>query len=488
MMDDLSPKIASLPNVEADDDGGDEAKKEQALGRAIINSLFVLLRTAYIHKQNNDALLRPLEQIESKVNDILDFLQDNQFALRMASNTFFLNETLIKLDQSSYQNAEFLQVICEEMEIGAFELHDGCAEPNFRDLMISLVASIRQGPEGVEGLKRDLGPIQLKRPMKMGGGERSLLDRRQMILRTYAGALMYCNDTMEAWAKGKRPRPSELKRLVQGLVDIVNKDAVTLLGITQLRAYRKYLANHFVNTAIVALVIGKVAGLDRTELVRLGMTALLHELGAMDLPRQIIDRVDSLGEAEKQELVRLPYLSVLHLLEFKGFSMDAMARVVSVFENRAHLPAGDGYRSQTTPDAVAQMLSVADAYDHLTTSRLGNLAMRPDQALEQLLLNRENKFADWAVKMLAQGIGRYPIGTLVQLNTGERGVVFDRPADGVPGDQPQIRLIADKDGQPFGQGVFVDLSQQISTDPQRSIALTLDPELENVNVTHFFLD
>ncbi len=466
----------------------DETEREQQLARVLINSLFVLLRTAYIHSQNNAALIPPLETIQKISNIIFEHTGSNMFYLRLVSNTFFLNDTLVKLDQSSYQNANFLHVICEELGVGEIEFHDGCAEQEFRALMLTVIEAIRSGPDARGELRRDLGHIKLRKTPEMGS-TKTLLDRRQYILRTYALILMFCNNTLETWPQGKQPRPSEIKRLTQNLLDIIEEDAVTLLGLTQLRTYRKYVANHFVNVAILSLIIGRAAGLGKPELVHLGMTAIMHELGVMDLPRQIIDRIDTLGEAENEEISRLPLLSIRRMTEFGSIGMQAVARMVTVFENRGHVPLTHTYRTQAEPDVMSQILAVADAYDHLTTSRMGHAALRPDQALEVMLLNREGKFADWAVKLLAAGIGRYPIGTLVELDTGERGIVFDRPLGNTPADRPRVRLISGPDGVALTGGIVVDLAEIDETGrPMRTIRHSLDPEQEQVNVPHFFMD
>ncbi len=252
--EEITTSPASTPPVLIDPTA-DEAEREQQLARILINSLFVLLRTAYIHSQNNAALIRPLQTIHKISSIIFEHAGSNMFYLRLVSNTFFLNDTLVKLDQGSYQNASFLHVICEDLGVGEIEFHDGCAEKEFRELMSTVVDSIRKGPSAKDKLKRDLGNIKLKKAPEMGTA-RTLLDRRQYILRTYALALIFCNSMLETWPAGKRPRTSEIKRLTQNLLDIIEENAATLLGLTQMRAYRKHVANHFVNVAILALIIG----------------------------------------------------------------------------------------------------------------------------------------------------------------------------------------------------------------------------------------
>lgn len=462
---------------------------EQKLARNLINKLFVLLKTAYVHQQNNAALIRPLQNTQETVDALFRHASEDLFRLKLVSDTFFLNATMIRMDQGTFQNAEFLRVICAELDVGEWEFRKGCGEKDFRAMMVTIVDAVRSEPSSGASLRRDLGFIQLKPPVAGAVESQSLLGLRQFVLQTYATALAFGMNMIAAWRLGKRPRLSAVKRIVQGLLDIVNKDAVTLLGLMQLRAYRKDLASHFVNVAILSLITGRCAGLDKRQLVRVGMTAFLHELGTINLPKEIIERSEPLEEAQQKELSRLPLLSVGYLVELGGEGVESLGRLISVYENRAHIPMASIYQAQMVPDAMAQIVAVADAYDHLTCPRMGNTPLRPDQVLEEILLNREGKFADWAVKLLVHGVGRYPIGTLVELNTGELGIVCDWPPEAAPADRPRIRLIKDRDGAPLERHVVVDLSEIDAGEGHlRTVQRTLDTDKEGVDVVRFFLD
>jgi HD-GYP domain-containing protein (c-di-GMP phosphodiesterase class II) len=467
--------------------GKADQSQEQHLARGLINCLFVLLKTAYIHQQNNAALHRPLANIQETIYALFAATQDDTVTLSLASNAFFLNQMLVRLDSTSFQNAEFLRIICGELRIGAFEFYDGCDEQAFRTLMVSIVEAVRGDTGTTARLTRDFGTIYLQPPPSTANKE--LLDRRQFILHSYALVLMFTSQMLACWPRGRRRPLSGVKRTVQSLLDIIEADSVTLLGLTQLQDYRWHLATHLVHVTILSLLIGRRTGLPRPELVRLGMTALLHEIGAIDLPQGLLEHTDGLSDAEKTALCTLPLLSVRRLLEFPRLGPDSLPRIVAVFENRAHIPTTHSYNAQLPADVRAQLIAVADAYDHLTTSRLGHTALRPDQALGVLLRNQEGRFADWAVQLLVAAIGYYPIGTLVELDTGELGIVSGQPEEGTPVNRPQIRLIAMPDGTSISTRIVVDLCETDAAGrPLRSIHKTVAPDLVPVNVPYYFLD
>jgi HD-GYP domain-containing protein (c-di-GMP phosphodiesterase class II) len=461
--------------------------REQHLSRALINNLFVLLKTAYIHQQNNTALHRPLESIQQTTSALFEHTKSDTITLRPLSNTFFMNDTLIRLDRFSFQNAEFLRIICGEVRIGSFEFYRGCDEPAFRGLMQAIVDAVREGSSSA-AFRRDFDTIYLKPPVALSSGK-GLRHRRQFILHNYALALMFMSQVLARWSQRKHPPLSRFKRTAQNLLEMLDEDAATLLGLTQLRAYRSHPATHLVHVAILSLAIGQRVGLSRPDLVQLGMTALLHELGLMDVPPELLERLTPLGDAEQHELAKLPLFSVQRLMEFPVVGLEGIARVVSVFENRGHVPTPPTYHARLATDVKAQIMAVADAYDHLITSRLGHVALAPDRALRVLLDNREGTLAAWAVKLLASAIGRYPIGSMVELDTGEHGIVVALPPQGAPADRPPIRLVTASDGTSVEADTVVQLTAtDASGRPLRSIRQTLHPDLVPVNVPRFFLD
>jgi HD-GYP domain-containing protein (c-di-GMP phosphodiesterase class II) len=464
-----------------------EQLHEQRLGRRLVSNLFVLLKTAYVHQQNNTALHRPLANIQVTVNALFRLTHSSVITLRLAANAFFLNDTLIRLDRASYQNAEFLRIICSELRIETFEFYEGCQEQAFRALMVAIVDAVRSDSPTAAPLARDLQTIYLKPPPHLLAHK--VQDRRQFALQSYALALMFASQLLARWPQAKRVPLSGVKRTAQSLLDVLADDPITLLGLTQLQAYRQHLAYHLVHVSIVSLLIGRHAGLSRPELVQLGMTALLHEIGARELPESLLACPTPLSPTAQAALGQLPLLSVRRLLALPGLGTEGMARIVAMFENRAHVPHVHTYHAQYTADVRAQIVAVADAYDHLTTSRLGHTALPPDQAVSVLLHSQEGKFAPWAVRLLVTAIGRYPIGTIVELDTGELGIVCDQPEEGRPGNQPQLRLITTPDGALLSTRVVVHLGEtDAAGHPLRRIRRTLHPELVPVNVPHYFLD
>jgi hypothetical protein len=205
----------------------------------------------------------------------------------------------------------------------------------------------------------------------------------------------------------------------------------------------------------------------------------LHEFGLLDLPERLVERQEALGEAELALLKQLPLFSAARLLSFSSHGLQPLRHAATAHENRGHVPPSAPYAHRVAPDPVAQFIAAADAFDHLTSSRLGHKALRPDQALERILADRGQRFTSWAGRLLADAIGRFPVGTMVELNNGAQAIVFDLPAEGRRADRPRVRVIAGP-----GVGTVVDLAVTSSL----AVVRSLDAVAHAVNVPHFFMD
>ena len=461
------------------------AVRRQQLGRDLINHLFVLLKNAYLHDHGNDALVPPLQKIQVTTGELFELTSNDVLSLRLVSGTFFVNNSLVRLDQGSFANAEFLRIICADLDIGEYEFHLGLSEADLRAMMAVVIDAART--PGSQ-LRRDFEHLHLK-PQVGVSDDDDIVDPKEAALRAYVTALVEMARIIERWIAGRRPSMSNVKRIVQRLFDTVEQDPVILLGLLQLSDYQRHIASHLVNVGILVLIMGRRIGLERDALVHLTMAAVMHEVGAIDLPPALRDGAGGLDARAVQTLERLPHQTTHRLCQFGGRGRQATPRLVTVFENRGHIAGGNLYQFRAAIGAAAQLIAVADAYAHLTAARLGTPAVRADTALEVLAQNPDGRFAPWAVRLLGDCIGQFPVGTLVELDTGERAVVFDRPAPGAAASRPKVRLLRPGQAGIVAGGEVVDLAQTDQTGRYpRSIRRTLKAQAEAINVPHFFLD
>jgi len=250
-----------------------------------------------------------------------------------------------------------------------------------------------------------------------------------------------------------------------------NPDAMLLLG--SIRDKDAYTAQHSLRCAIHAMVLGHRLGMSRGTLKDLGLAALLHDVGKLRAPPEILNKPGRLTADEYRIMQRHPEQGRDILLGCDGISRSALDVAYSHHERLD----GSGYpRGLNEPEIglFAKIVAITDTYDAVTSDRIYDQARTSIEAVKLLRSASGNLFDARLVSELVEAIGIFPPGSVVQLNNGHFGVVMRsnlayefRPAVLVLKDARQENLT------PY----FVDLSDVTSKAATgRQIARMLRPE------------
>jgi response regulator RpfG family c-di-GMP phosphodiesterase len=209
---------------------------------------------------------------------------------------------------------------------------------------------------------------------------------------------------------GPRVPLDEASHVICGLVDQWYSNPRSVLAMTMARPHiGSYDAFHQANTAVLSIALGGTLGLDRSTLFELGMTALLHQVGVVDMPERIrANRV--LDKEERAVLDQLPYRTVRRLLQAHGPDLNAMIRLNTIVALRdpvaTKVQGKDGkpawQRVKPQPPIEARIIAVAARYDALTSEREFREAMAPDKALRLMATRMAPNLDGTLVRMLAE--------------------------------------------------------------------------------------
>jgi hypothetical protein len=269
-----------------------------------------------------------------------------------------------------------------------------------------------------------------------------------------------------------RPWLAEARRLVQRMVDLVDDDATTLVGLTSVKALapnggHARVRTHGVNVAILSIVLGREAALRRTELAELGLAAFLHDVG-----------LDATGD---------PHLHALHgaecLLQLGPVDLVLRPALVAL-EHHVHQDDLED-AAAIERDAVTRIVQIADAYDTLTACC--GATGRPDRVLRFLLEKGPARFDPALVKLLARALGVYPPSTIVRLDNGEVGIVVRPHRDPAHLDRPLVRVLRDASGAEPSGVVTLDLAHRDALGYVRRIVESIDPEAAGIAPAAVFL-
>jgi HD-GYP domain-containing protein (c-di-GMP phosphodiesterase class II) len=253
---------------------------------------------------------------------------------------------------------------------------------------------------------------------------------------------------------GKAIDVPEVKALVAELAQSAMRNPDALIFLTQLQAARQSVALHCINACIFSLIFGRHLELPEDELRTLGLGALLHDVGYIKLPQQLLEKPGTLT-VEESELIRTHVAEGVTVLQ--GAS-GITSRVVALIQDHHERWDGRGYprgKARESIDYLGRVLGMVDVYDALTSPRPWRPAHSPYHALRLLQQNADKDFERALVLQFVQCIGIYPVGSIVQLNTGDVGiVVFSHPRYRL---RPRVRLLFDPQGDRYETPLEVDL-------------------------------
>lgn len=253
-----------------------------------------------------------------------------------------------------------------------------------------------------------------------------------------------------------------VRRMLQGMVDMVVEDEAILLGLATVKAYDDYTFIHSVNVAVLALCLGNRIGLSRSSLEHLGICGLFHDLGKVEIPREIITKPSDLNTGEWKQIQKHPLSSVRQILKLHA-SHDLKSEIlIAPFEHhiRHDLSGYPNIHFKKKISLFGRVLHITDVYDAVTSPRVYRpSALSPHHALRFMLKGAGTDFDPILFKVFATMMGTYPVGTVLELDTGEMGLVVDCPND-LGGIMPTLILLEKGADGDLRGGELVDLAEK----------------------------
>ena len=246
----------------------------------------------------------------------------------------------------------------------------------------------------------------------------------------------------------------KVKQAVNGCVDSIIRNPDASVWLTRIQAKDEGTAQHSMNVSALSIVLGKAMNLSPQELEDVGVCAMLHDVGKTSVPHEILRKAGPLNAQEREEIEKHTRYGRDILLSTKSVMSGAADVAMSHHER----PDGKGYPRGLTDEQIpryARIVSIAEAYDVITTKQMYREAMSPSQALQELYANRGTQFDEELVIKFIDAVGIFPPGSIVEMVNGEVGIVLSNTNDKL---RPKVIVILDAEQDAAEQRV-VDLSQ-----------------------------
>lgn len=205
------------------------------------------------------------------------------------------------------------------------------------------------------------------------------------------------------------------------LTDIKNSDDIISI-LSEIYCYDSYIFSHSLHVTIYTIGIAMELKFTDEQLFEIGLGAILHDVGKIMVPKQILEKTDPLTTEEFQ-LIKEHSKAGFDLL-FNAANISSVTAYCA-FQHHERLN-GSGYPQGLLDHQIhpyAKILAVADVFDAVTSNRVYRKAMLPHEGLEILYKGAGTLFDKKIVELFSKTVAFYPIGLTVHLNDGRKGVV-----------------------------------------------------------------
>lgn len=294
----------------------------------------------------------------------------------------------------------------------------------------------------------------------------------------YQAAKTVIEAAMHDARMGRAINMDAVHAVVTDMTDSVLRHPDALTSLSRLKRFDEYTFFHSVNTALLAISLGRALGLHAAALHQLGVGTLLHDIGKTKIPLDILNKPGRF-EAREYEVMKQHVMRGAEVLSGMTGLDEACVRPTLEHHERVD---GSGYPHHRAKPELSQfglIAAVVDIYDAITSDRCYHKAKPAHEALQFLYLISQKGHVDHAlVQRFIRVVGVYPVGSIVQMNTGELAVVrrlhHEAPLE------PIVILVKGPGHTLLSRPEEVDLHQQTGR-PYRNIATVKDPVATGLN-------
>ncbi len=245
---------------------------------------------------------------------------------------------------------------------------------------------------------------------------------------------------------------TNVKQTLDNIINEITLNKNATYTMTDLKLFDDYTYYHSVNVTIIATIIGVSIKLSKAMLYELAVGALMHDIGKIFVPKEILLKQNSLTPGEFSLIKDHSRKGYEYLIEMDEFSPESSLVALTHHEKYN----GNGY-----PDGISgidiplfgRILAVADVFDALVSDRPYRKALLPSEAIEHISGSSGQHFDPDIIDIFLEKISPYPVGSYVMLSNGQKGVVVEnQPKYGL---RPKVKIIDDSTNP-----IYYDLSKE----------------------------
>jgi cyclic di-GMP phosphodiesterase len=278
----------------------------------------------------------------------------------------------------------------------------------------------------------------------------------------YGNSRTMMRDVLSTVKIGRTLDAERVRIAVTAMTESVLRNPDALLLLSQLRKKGEYNESHALDVSIYMITFGRFLELEPRQIEFLGYLGLLQDVGKLRLPKELLEKRGRLN-VEEFELAKLHVNYSVEILRATPGLPGDLPRIAALHHERQD---GSGYPMKLRGSEIGMLGSIAaivDTFDALTVRRPHADAVSPSAAISMLFKWRGVSFDADLVEQFIRCIGIFPVGSLVQLNTAEIGVVIAQNV--AKRLQPRVMVIRDAARNPMHPQKLLDLSRSPNASP-----------------------
>jgi putative nucleotidyltransferase with HDIG domain len=255
---------------------------------------------------------------------------------------------------------------------------------------------------------------------------------------------------------GKALEIAEATELVDEINQSMERNPNALLSLARLKTANEYTYLHSVAVCMLMVALGRQLGLKGEELRQAGVAGLLHDVGKMAVPNEVLEKPGKLTDEE---------FSIMRSHPRRGWEIlkscyQVHESALDVCLHHHERMDGQGYPEKLKGDQLtlfARMGAVCDVYDAISSERCYKKAWSPSESIHKMASWKDGHFDETVFHAFVKTIGIYPNGTLVKLKSGRLGVIIEQSKKSLTA--PIIKIFFSTRANGYIQAEILDLSK-----------------------------
>lgn len=306
----------------------------------------------------------------------------------------------------------------------------------------------------------------------------SLLQDDEKPRNVYNSAVKAVDQIFRDIQGGRIPSTDSARRAAKNMVQSILRQEHALFALSQIKDYDNYTFHHSVNVGIISSTIGRACNLHPQQLQLLAFGGMIHDIGKLKIPVEIITKPGKLTHAEFEQVRHHPSKGVEMITQITGVPQEVLDIVHfhHIHFNRDGYPRHSG--REISP--LVSMVTIADYYDAMTTHRAYQRPVPPREAIRRMMLVSGKHLHPEFLNRFILYLGEYPVGSMLRLASSEIVLVTGFGPEG--NSHLKLRILFDARGRQCKEII----STELLPDEHNRIVGDIDPLSRGIDTTSYF--